>query len=621
MNSQGFSTVFCTSEDPNHPFENLFRDETPSGWISLPSPNFPVEAIIDTKNLFVLTGMDIVSHESMIATKVDLYGSKDDELNQSTQWFSIGYFTFNSNQRSQWVARELKHVSIDSCTLRFLRILIEGAYETPPNREHRISFISLTLNGHREVKPRMTNLEELVEDLKNAKLQAIEEENYGAADLYKNELLNIEDNKEQLEQLFSNKNEALKNEEYLSVDNIMNSINSIIKKGRAPPEEQIPVQPIQQPPEPETVIEEAPFVAEEIEPPKIEKPVINDTPSTVQVGADDGFFLTDFEKGAVLAIASDEQFPIQNDDNKGNDSPREEEFPPDPEPAPPPPPKKPKKLKTKIPPPAKSTKSVDPPKERVPRFSKAPPDLDKKNEQPDELSDENKAEANTLISLFGEKVVAIAYSSNWSLRVSGLEKLCELIKGLKSPGDKTRALSGILPLLRRRFSDGLKATYVSAIEQTISLLDALNVEGNELGTIIHVLLPISMGKIGDTNQRISDLSKQFCLWCANKDKWALTEVQQYTLHPPNPNQYHQQIAKLNLLSTLMEQYGVGNEKGKLKLPDVMGLVVPCLDSRKEEVRKLAIKITISLQEQFGTVIDKYLKNVSRLVKDQLASSK
>ena len=619
MNSQGFSTVFCTSEDPNHPFENLFRDDTPSGWISLPSPNFPVEAIIDTKNLFVLTGMDIVSHESMIATKVDLYGSKDDELNQTTQWFSIGYFTFNSNQRSQWVARELKHVSIDSCTLRFLRILIEGVYETPPNRDHRISFISLTLNGHREIKPRMNNLEELIEDLKNAKLQAIEEENYGAADLYKNELLNIEENKEELERLFNNKAEALKNEEYLDVDSIMNSINAIIKKGRIP-QDQIPIQTIQQQQqqqqEQEIPIEEPSFVPDETKKPgRKEKPIIKDTPSTVQVGAEDGFFLTDFDKGAVLAIASDEQFPIQNNDNNGDQSPREEEFPPDPEPAPPPPPKKPKKPKNKLPPP---TKSVNPPKERAPRFAKGPPDIDKRNEQPDELSDENKAEANTLISVFGEKVVAIAYSSNWSLRVSGLEKLCELIKGLKTAGDKTRALSGILPLLRRRFSDGLKATYVSAIEQTISLLDALNVEGNELGTIIHVLLPISMGKLGDTNQRISDISKQFCLWCANKDKWALTELQQYTLHPPNPNQYHQQIAKLNLLTVLMEQYGVGNEKGKLKLPDVMGLVVPCLDSRKEEVRKLAIKITQSLQEQFGSVIDKYLKNVSRLVKEQLS---
>ena len=313
MNFQGFSTVFCTSEDPKHPFDNLFRDDTPSGWVSLPSPNFPVEIIIDAKTPFVLTGMDIVSHESMIASKVDLFGSKDDELDETTQWFSIGYFTFNSNQRSQWIARELKHVYIDYCTIRYLRILIEGIHETPPNREHRISFISLTLNGHREVKPRMTNVEDLIEDLKNAKFQAIEEENYAAADIYKNELLNIEDNKAELERLFANKQEALKKEEYLDVDQIMTSINAIIKAERRKEDEQITLQQIKQQKDASKTPQETVPPEEEKEiPQKPENSKVKETTSTVQVGSEDGFFLTEFEKDAVLAIASEDNLNVDS---------------------------------------------------------------------------------------------------------------------------------------------------------------------------------------------------------------------------------------------------------------------------------------------------------------------
>ena len=607
MNSLGFSSVFCTSEDPNYPFENLFRDNTQTGWISLPSPNFPIEAIIDMKMQFVLTGLDIVSHESMIATRVDLFGTKDEELNEKTSWFSIGYFTFNSNQRSQWVARELKHVSTDSCSLRYLRFLIEGGHETPPNREHRISFISLSLNGHREIKPRMTNVKELVEDLTNAKLQAIEEENFGAAAIYKDELLNIQENKDELEKLFSKKVEMLNKEEYLEVDDIMQRINSIMKHER-PDETEFPKE--NQIQKTEIIGEEPPSQVPPHVSARVARPVIDDEPAAVVIGNDDGFFLTEFEKDTVLAIASDESIPQQVSTTRSKASTEEEQ-----KETPPPPPKKVKKVKPKPAPAA----PIEPPKERVPRFSKAPPEAPKKSDEPDELSDENRAEASTLISLFGEKVVSIAYSSNWSLRVSGIEKLCELIKGLKTKPEKTRALSGMLPLLRRRFCDGLKATYVCAVEQTISLLDNLGVEGNELGTVIHVLLPIAMGKIGDTNQRINEVSNQFALWCTEKDKWAYNEVQAFAVHPPANNQYHQQIAKLNLVISLIDKYGIG-EKGKLKLNDVMNLVVPCLDSRKEEVRKLAIKLTVVLQEKFGSSIEKYLKNVSRLVKDQLAAA-
>ena len=133
------------------------------------------------------------------------------------------------------------------------------------------------------------------------------------------------------------------------------------------------------------------------------------------------------------------------------------------------------------------------------------------------------------------------------------------------------------------------------------------------------MFPIALSKVGDTNVRIDEVSNTFVLWCADKDKWAREELQQYAIKSPPSNQYHLQKAKLILIEKIIEKYGIG-DKGKVKLGEVMGLVAPCLDSRKEEVRKMAIKLTISLQQKYGTAIEKYMKNVPRLVKDQLAAA-
>lgn len=611
--SQGFTAVFCSSEDPAYPFENLFKDEVPAGWTSLPNPSFPIETIVDMKGNFVLNGLDIVSHEFMIANRIDLFGSLDEKLDKKTQWFEIGFFSFNTNQRSQWIARELKHVSTENVTVRYLRILIEGVHDVPPNRDNRCAIISLTFNGHKEIKPRMTGLNELIEDLTKAKVAAVQDENYAEAAQYKDQLLNIEENKAELENLFAKRVEFLKQEEYLEVESVMKQINSIIKANRDEIEEiqQIPQHPIKfeeplpEVHEPEPEPEPQPSVSQPSEQPEPQD-------SLIQVNEDPGFFLTGFDRNTTIAIAPEEPVPAE-EEPAPIPEPEPVNHEPEPEPEPDPTPRR-RQLDAES-----SPRRIAPPKERVPRFSKPPQDSPPKVETPDELSDENKAEASTLINLFGERPVALAYSQNWSLRVQGLERLCELIKGLKTKAEQTRALSGILPLMRRRFQDGLKATYCAAVEQMMNILDSLKVEGAELGSAVHVLFPIALAKVGDTNARIDEVSNNFVLWCADKDKWAREELQQYCVKAPPVNQYHLQKAKLNLVEKVVEKYGVG-DKGKVKLSEVMGLVVPCLDSRKEDVRKMAIKLTISLQQKFGTAVEKYMKNVPRLVKDQLAQA-
>lgn len=592
--SPNFSIVYCSSEESDTPFNGLFKSESPKPWISGTYPKFPIEIIIDLRNLFILNGMDIVSHEYMIASRVDLFGTKDDQINQNNNWFSIGFFQFSDNQRSQWIARELKHILLEHVAVRFLRILIENVHPTPRNIKSQCSFISMQINGRLEIKPRMTSLNDLESDLVDAKNNAVEEENYGAAAVYKDQLLNISDNREELENLFNLRIDSLLKEDYLTVDSVTNQINAILNACRndsdvpqictPPVPVRIPVT-IASPPQETNQIQQ-----EDHSPPHSPPNEITFEEQSLDKNVtvhDDSFFLTDFEKVAAVAT-----YDEHNDENNSVVDSR--------------------KPSSRI----LSAKKKGPVKERVPKFAPPPPDEPPKDDRPDPLSDADKAEAGILLNLFGEHSVGLAYSKSWGLRVQGFEKLCELILGLKSNVDQIRAIMCMLPLMRRRYSDSLKAVYVAAVDNTMRLLNNVQMNHNDFLTIIHVLLPIAMNKLGDSNQRINEASFEFVIWCSDRDKWALSELISYSVKPPqSPNQYHILLAKMLLISVLMEKYK--NDKGRIKPSEIMGLVVPCLDSRKVEVRNAALKIVVDVLNMYGPSMEKYIKNVPRIILEQI----
>lgn len=586
MITPAFSTAYCSSEDPQHPFNYLFRDDIVSGWVSSPNPRYPIEAIIDMKGKFILNGIEVVSHQYMISGRVDLYGTRDEPLNDLCQWESIGFFQFNDNQRSQWRARELKRIKIDHKTVRFLRIVFQDCHPTPMNQYNQVSLISLEVQGRKDLKPRMTSYEDMINDLESAKIAAVEQENYAAAADYKEELVNIAKNEQEIRNLFQQKEVALQDERYLDVDSIIKRIMAILIPTE---QEQYQSEPVQQPEEPQEYQHKyIPEQEPEPEPEQESEP--ENEQEQINPVADPGtFFLTEFHDDSKIIAPSQEQLIVIDT--------------PEPEPAPPP------------------RKKSKPPKERVPQrqvpdFSKPPP----KSDDPDELSDEARAEAEPLIELFGESPIALAYSNSWSSKVNGYKKLCELVAGLKNQNDILKAIRGLTPLMRKRFNDGLKAVYCSAVEETIKMVDSISLPNNEFNIFVHQLLPLAIAKLGDSNQRINESANQFVIWCANKDKFALTEVIQFALkQPSSPNQYHILSAKLVLLKTLIEKCGFA-PSGKMKLGEVMKIIVPCLESRKAELRQQAFELLVHIYPIVGSSMEKYMTNVPRLVKEQFKTA-
>jgi len=59
--------------------------------MSLPNPQYPIDIIIDFGSKLTLTGIEGVSHESTIPSRVDLYGTLSGDLASDCPWDSIGF--------------------------------------------------------------------------------------------------------------------------------------------------------------------------------------------------------------------------------------------------------------------------------------------------------------------------------------------------------------------------------------------------------------------------------------------------------------------------------------------------------------------------------------------------
>jgi hypothetical protein len=238
--------------------------------------------------------------------------------------------------------------------------------------------------------------------------------------------------------------------------------------------------------------------------------------------------------------------------------------------------------------------------------------------RPDEvepLSPEARIESDLLIELFGENAVATAYSSGWSLKVQGYEKLCTLIRGVKSKEKQEAAVRNLFPLLRIGFNSTLKAVFVEVVDQTIALIDDVRPSSSAVAACIHQVLGIAFKKLESENQRIRERCQKFIEWAAGKDKLSCVEIFQFAVNPAGSvMKYSLMLSKLEIFKTLL---GKEHITSSLKLGEVMGIVVPNLESRKLEVRQKAIEIFHVLKGMFGRKADRYLSKLPRLIKEQV----
>lgn len=146
-----YRIVRCSSEDPEYPVTELLAHSSQTkGWQTARFCDFPQEIGLQFENPVHLRQVQFLSHQSKIATKIELFTAMPAEGQEcryeTAQFKRLGYLSLDSNERSQFQARELKSVYVD-VSAQFLRILLHKCHVNRYNIVNQVGLVALHCLG------------------------------------------------------------------------------------------------------------------------------------------------------------------------------------------------------------------------------------------------------------------------------------------------------------------------------------------------------------------------------------------------------------------------------------------------------------------------------------------
>jgi len=150
-----YRIIYCSGEEPEYPVTELL-DPTPNsrGWQSPKFCEYPQEIIVQFPSVVRLKQLQFLSHQSKIASKIELFTFLPNGQQQLTsqlplqdiQFKRLGYLSLDSNDRSGFQARELKSVYVDSPAL-LLKLIFHKCHLNNFNVFNQIGLIALNCIG------------------------------------------------------------------------------------------------------------------------------------------------------------------------------------------------------------------------------------------------------------------------------------------------------------------------------------------------------------------------------------------------------------------------------------------------------------------------------------------
>jgi len=153
-----YSLVGASTEDPEHPLFSIISDDKKEGWCSAPFCKYPQEIIIQLNKPSKLFQINITLHQSKIPTKIDFYYFYPEEKKQNENnkyekfnlnnipFLKLGFITPNSNQKTNFKAREFQKIKINQNVL-FIKFVLHKNYINLENKYNQVSLISLEFLG------------------------------------------------------------------------------------------------------------------------------------------------------------------------------------------------------------------------------------------------------------------------------------------------------------------------------------------------------------------------------------------------------------------------------------------------------------------------------------------
>ncbi|GFR45564.1 hypothetical protein Agub_g6958 [Astrephomene gubernaculifera] len=152
-----FTVHSFSGEDADYPVrELLYHSPQTRGWQSPRFCKFPQEIVLRLEQTCKVQQIQILSHEYKIATRVEVFvGAPENVLDaepNSCVFKRLGYLSFDSNERSNHQARELKSVHVNVQAF-LIRLVIHRCHVNKLNIYNQVGIIALNLIGERASPP------------------------------------------------------------------------------------------------------------------------------------------------------------------------------------------------------------------------------------------------------------------------------------------------------------------------------------------------------------------------------------------------------------------------------------------------------------------------------------
>ena len=225
-----FRIVHVSSQDEEYSVRELLnRTPFSRGWLSSRFCNYPQELLIEFPKPIKMREIQFLSHQYSIATKIEIFILPP----QSEKFKKIGYLSLDSNERSNFQARELKTVYTDYFCVR-VKFNLLRCHNNSHNIYNQVGLIALSILGEfpnmNNVSNKNINIENLdkledemmydpatlkrLKELYRAKKKAVELEDFDEAKRIKIAIDSLKSVSQSLIQLEERKKIAIKNDDF-----------------------------------------------------------------------------------------------------------------------------------------------------------------------------------------------------------------------------------------------------------------------------------------------------------------------------------------------------------------------------------------------------------------------
>ena len=224
-----FRIVHVSSEDEEYSVRELLnRTPFSRGWLSSRFCNYPQELLIEFPKPVKMREIQFLSHQYNIASKIEIFILPP----QSEKFKKIGYLSLDSNERSNFQARELKTVYTDYICIR-VKFNLLRCHQNSHNIYSQVGLIALSVLGEfpniqsLNDKNNFEGMEKLgdemiydpatlkrLKELLRAKKKAVELEDFDEAKRIKVAIDSLKSVSQSLIQLEERKKIAIKNDDF-----------------------------------------------------------------------------------------------------------------------------------------------------------------------------------------------------------------------------------------------------------------------------------------------------------------------------------------------------------------------------------------------------------------------